>query len=163
MPSLARAVATVMLLALALPVACESEAGPAGPAATGSGTVTLHGDQSVVFRTGEVRFKADYTADLYATGGSRGGSGLKLTPGGPSPTHSRPANWFQGAGGTCETFAGLDAVPHDKPTGAEGFPLIGAKTGNGFVLLDADGTYTVGWIELANATTVVIQYEPLVE
>ncbi len=149
------AAALTLTLGLSLAVGCD---GPGGGAAPDSGTVTLRAEEGVNLVTGAWNEKGNYAnSDLYAT--DNGSGGLKLAPGGDTPTHSRPVEWFQTAGGVYQTFPSLDAVPETLPTGdASGLPLPHAKSHNGFVVQISTGGYVRGWIERADAESLTLQW-----
>ena len=124
---------------------------------TGSGQVTLTADTGIDFTTGQFQTKGNYaTSDIYATSG---GQHLKLASGGPSPTKNRPVDFFLGAGGIHETFGSLAEVPAIPPDPGKTQALVKAKTGNGFVVENSDGSFTRGWIIEATDTQVRIQYD----
>ena len=127
-----------------------------GPGFEGHGEVSLTADTGIDFSTGTFQAKGNYAnSDLFATAGS---SHLMLATGGSSPTKNRPVNFFLGPGGIHGTFASLDDVPAETPPSDMTQSLIHAKTGNGFVLMRADGGYTRGWIKSADGLKVTIQY-----
>ena len=124
---------------------------------SGSGKVTLNADNGIDFTTGVFQAKGNYaTSDIYATSG---GQHLKLASGGPSPTKNRPVDFFLGAGGIHETFGSLDQVPAISPDATKTQALVKAKTGNGFVVENSDGSVTRGWIAEATDTFVRIHYD----
>jgi hypothetical protein len=127
-----------------------------GTSFAGHGEVSLSADTGIDCSTGTFQAKGNYAnSDLFATAGS---SHLKLATGGSDPTKNRPVNFFLGLGGIHETFVSLDDVPAGIPTSDMTQSLIHAKTGNGFVLMRADGGYTRGWITYADGVKVTIQY-----
>lgn len=142
-------------LAAATPVGCDS---PGGGVAPDSGTVTLRADEGVDLATGAWQEKGNYaSSDLYAT--NNGSGGLKLAPGGDTPTHSRPVEWFQTSGGVYQTFPSLEAVPATLPTGsASGLPLPHVKSHNGVVVKISTGGYVRGWVEQADAESLTLQW-----
>ena len=144
----------VALTLFSLSIACaEGDA----PTYDGSGEVMLTADTGVDFATGTFQSKGNYaSSDIYATAGS---GHLKLASGGPSPTKNRPVDFFLGLGGIHETFGDLAEVPAIVPADDKTQSLINAKTGNGFVVLGADGSVTRGWIRDADATRLVIVYD----
>lgn len=82
-------------------------------------------------------------ADLFAT---HNGDGLRLSTGGPSPTVSRPVNWFIGADKKPQlfsTFTGIPAVLRDADMTAA-LPIAVQRVG--FVLQTEDGGWARGWV-----------------
>lgn len=146
-----------LLLVLALwTFACGDEAS----APPQSGSTILTKGTGLDFTTGSLENPGTYAnTDLYAT--ENGESGMRLATGGDNPTDNRPIVWFRNAGNVLETFASLDEVPTERPTGVDF--LTNAKTGYGFVLQSVDGDYIRGWISNATATSVSIEWDRLIE
>ena len=123
----------------------------------GHGTVTLTADTGIDFTTGIFQSKGNYaTSDIYVTSG---GEHLMLASGGLNPTKNRPVDFFLGAGGIHETFDTLSQVPAIPPSADKTQSLIKAKTGNGFVVENSDGSITRGWIRSAGDAGLVIDYD----
>ena len=151
---------TVIVLALSLTlfaVGCG-----AGAEQTGSvsypATATFGADEGVDMVDGEHMVPGNFAnSDLFA---QANGNNLKLSTGGPTIVKTRAAKWFLN-GGIADVFSGLDTVPNTPlPTG-DGFPLIHAKTGNGFIVEASNGGYFKGYVSAASATSVTIEYEPI--
>lgn len=123
-----------------------------------SGSTTLTKNTGLDFTTGALKNPGTYAnSDLYAT--ENGDSGMRLATGGDNPTDNRPSVWFRNAGSVLRTFASLDEVPTDAPTGVDF--MTNAKTGYGFVLESVDGDLIRGWIKSATATSVSIEWDRL--
>ena len=146
-----------LLLPLALLAFSGCGDGEGNAPYSGSGQVTLNADTGIDFTTGLFQAKGNYaTSDIYATSG---GQYLKLASGGPSPTKNRPVDFFLGAGGIHETFDSLAEVPAISPDASKTQALVKAKTGNGFVVENSDGSVTRGWIVEATDAFVRISYD----
>lgn len=121
-------------------------------------TVSFGAEEGVDMVAGEHMVPGNFAnSDLVA---QANGDDLKLSTGGPNAIHLRAAEWFQN-GGIADVFSGLDTVPNTPlPTG-DGLPLIHTKTGNGFIIQASTGTYFKGYVSAASATSVTIEYEPI--
>ena len=147
-------VLSAVLLSLLLIACAESRGSRSG----GSGVVTLHADEGVVFDNGEILPGDKFNqVDLLATDN---GDRLRLATGGATTTKPNPVNWFPASGGLYQMFEGLDDVPADKPTESTGTSMLKTTSGYGFVLQNyVSGGYTVGWIQSSSPTEVIIEYE----
>lgn len=121
-----------------------------------SGTVTLGIEQGVEFIGGTTQSPGNYRdSDLIAR---KSGSNISLATGGSSPTENRPINWFRTDGGVLRRFDSFDAVPSDRPDDAMTSPNLSARAGHGFVVLTSRGTWTRGFVEAADGTSVTITF-----
>jgi hypothetical protein len=121
-----------------------------------SGTVTLGIEQGVEFIDGTTQSPGNYRdSDLIAR---KSGTNISLATGGSSPTESRPINWFRTDGGVLQRFDTFDAVPSDRPDDTMTTPNLAARAGHGFVVLTSRGTFTRGFIEAADGTSVTITF-----
>lgn len=121
-----------------------------------SGTVTLGIEQGVEFVDGTTQSPGNYRdSDLIAR---KSGSNISLATGGSSPTDNRPINWFRTDGGVLQRFDSFDAVPSDRPDDTMTTPNLAARAGHGFVVLTSRGTWTRGFVEAADGTSVTITF-----
>ncbi len=149
---------------LGLIFGCSAEEGGGTSGPSGPASITLKGDQGVVFETGELidTGAAPFSkADLYAIEGGTNGR-LQLDTGKENSTKpSSPVTWFQ-VGGIASRFDSLDDVPNTKPKDDQTSKLLGAEQGNGFVTKNflSDG-YTKGWVSADTGEALTIEYEAL--
>jgi hypothetical protein len=146
---------TVAFLLCVSLLACDD-----GGSVQASGTITLSADQGVNLVTGQLQDPGNFAnSDIFT---STSGATLKLSTGGSDPTVNRPVTWFRSVGGIVPTFGALDEVPDIRPDDSMTASLVIPETGNGFVVKNADGSYTRGWLQSVGGSSVTIEFVPSV-
>lgn len=153
-------VVLLSLCAATFVAGCDSSSDGPGVVTPGPGETTIKADEGINFTSGEHQDPGNYAnSDIYATSM---GSHLKLATGSDRPTTNRPVNWFPTGGGKYNTYVSLADVPDAPlPTDADTASLTIPEQGNGFITLNAAGTYTKGWLKAVTATSITIEYAPL--